>query len=188
MTLLTLFIQCFTRCLPAGFKTIILLLLATNIWAGSVDNSVTKPVIGWIETVNLPQLNLRINAKIDSGADHSSLHATDITLFKHNDQGWVRFTDLNNSVHQHPLLRMANIKAKPNNTQHNTPCNAQPDAERPVIALSLCLGSQLQTVPVNLVNRQAFSTPMLVGRSALQAVLIDVAQQHLAPPQCVGTF
>ncbi|WP_127471620.1 ATP-dependent zinc protease [Thiomicrorhabdus aquaedulcis] len=168
-----------SRCFSAGFKTIILLLLAANAWASSVDNTVQKPVIGWIETVDLPHLTLRLSAKIDSGADHSSLHATDITLFTQNDQAWVRFTTLNNTVHQQPLLRMTHIKAKPN-------IAAQPDTERPVIALSVCLGSQLQTVPVNLVNRQAFSTPMLLGRSALQAVLIDSARQHLAPAHCPG--
>ena len=58
-----------------------------------------KPLItvGWRECIALPELGLpSINAKIDTGARTSCLHAFYVTPFTKNDEKWVRF-----GIHPH---------------------------------------------------------------------------------------
>lgn len=127
-------------------------------------------VMGWLETVSIEigAEQHAIKAKIDSGADHSSLHATHIKLFKQQGQAWVQFSALGNRVFKLPVYRTARIKTKNNELQM-----------RPVVQLTLCLNGQKSVVEVNLVNRSLFSRPLLVGRSALSGFLINPNQTNL---------
>jgi hypothetical protein len=52
-------------------------------------------VAGWVERVSIFPGNLKIKAKLDTGARNSSLNATDIDAFERNGAKWVRF-DMNN--------------------------------------------------------------------------------------------
>ncbi|MDX1348555.1 MAG: RimK/LysX family protein [Thiomicrorhabdus chilensis] len=142
------------------------------------DPHVSKPpaqTLGWLEKVRFDSFSQPIEAKIDSGADHSSLHATGITQFDLHGQTWVRFTTVKQTVLIRPLVRTALIKQK---RTHSQP--------RPVVEIRLCLNGRLIKIPVNLVDRSAFKQPMLIGRSALwRGLLIDPNQTHLTRPDCL---
>ncbi|MDG6777170.1 RimK/LysX family protein [Thiomicrorhabdus sp. zzn3] len=140
--------------------------------------SANTSILGWIEPVFLPTLNktgLTRPAKIDSGADHSSLHATNITIFKDKrglDQ--VRFQTLENTILTLPLLRTSHIKQK-HSAAHI----------RPVVGLKICLNRSWRHIQVNLADRSGFKEPLLIGRSALlPGELIDVHQTQITSPQC----
>jgi len=50
-----------------------------------------KVVVGWVERVRIFPGNLVVTAKLDTGADNSSLHVADFQLFTRDGSQWVRF-------------------------------------------------------------------------------------------------
>lgn len=126
--------------------------------------STAQITLGWLEPISIifDSQELSIQSKIDSGADHSSLHATKINRFVKDDQPWVKFTTVNQFVMQAPLYREAKIKTKV------AGFNA-----RPVILINICLAGVIRIIEVNLTDRKHFSKALLIGRSALSGFIID---------------
>ena len=54
--------------------------------AGSEAENREKVVLGWLQSVRLLPSEMRLTAKLDTGAKSSALHATDIELYD-DDQG-----------------------------------------------------------------------------------------------------
>jgi len=130
-----------------------------------------QPVLGWLEKVYVysDSEQIALLAKIDSGADHSSLHATDIEFYTKQNLDWVRFKTVNSSLIERPLYRYAQIKTKQGGVQ-----------QRAVISLDICIDGQKRTVETNLVNRSHYTRPFLIGRSALSGMLINPSKTDLA--------
>ena len=73
-------------------------------------------MIGWIERVKIQNNELMLTAKIDTGADNSSIHAQDVEVYEKHGQQRVKFTVENgkgeSSAFDMPVIYMANIKRK----------------------------------------------------------------------------
>lgn len=137
-----------------------------------------KKIIGWIERVSLAAEGLILEAKIDTGADFSSVHAEEIRYFTRDGRRWVEFAlrDRNNASHilQRRLERMARIKKKTEGFQ-----------ERPVVTLQVCVGDTRHPAQVNLAQRGHFKYPLLLGRSFLDShFLVDPSTMYLQEPAC----
>jgi len=156
----------FERCNMKFFVTLLLNLILLSY----APLSQAQTVIGWLEDITFYAngKEMTLPAKIDSGADHSSLHAINISLFKKNNQRWVKFTTDHNLVLQIPLYKETQIKTK--NVGFQT---------RPVILLEVCITGKKRKIEVNLVNRSHFSKPLLIGRSAMQDILINPNKTNL---------
>lgn len=131
---------------------------------------------GWMERVRIETLTryFELEAKLDTGADSSSLHATDIELFERDDQNWVGFTTAGQRLEQ-PIARRVRIKQK----------GGQPAQERWVVRLDLCVGQVFIPADFSLVDRSDFSTPVLLGRDALQHLgSVDPERKFTAEPAC----
>ncbi|MCB1843641.1 MAG: ATP-dependent zinc protease, partial [Halioglobus sp.] len=50
-----------------------------------------KLVVGQLEKVWLPEIGIELSARVDTGAETSSLDARNIELFERNGSRWVRF-------------------------------------------------------------------------------------------------
>jgi hypothetical protein len=89
--------------------------------------------VGWVEKVNIFPGNLKIKAKLDTGAEHASLNATHIDEFERSRAKWVRFDVTNWNGRKESIeariIRTAKIK------QHG-----RKSAMCPVIRLRICLG------------------------------------------------
>jgi len=136
------------------------------------------PAIGWIEHVQINPHKLMLKAKIDTGADNSSVHADNIVVYEQNGIKMVKFTVENKNGERAdfdlPLVRYAKIKRK----------GAEPQ-QRPVINMELCIGNTLKAVNLNLANRENFKYRMLIGRSYLKdQYLVDSGKQYTAEPNC----
>ncbi|MFD1380179.1 putative ATP-dependent zinc protease [Fodinicurvata halophila] len=49
-------------------------------------------LFGYVEPIVLVEGNIRMQARLDTGAETTSLHATNIETFEKDDEEWVRFT------------------------------------------------------------------------------------------------
>ncbi|MHB9072073.1 MAG: ATP-dependent zinc protease family protein [Desulfobaccales bacterium] len=138
-----------------------------------------KTVVGWIEKVRLYPGNFLVHAKLDSGAEYSSLDASNLQEFERDGKKWVRF-DLaedregNKITIERPLLRWAPIK------RHN-----QEPQRRPVIKLGVCLGNIYKETEVNLIDRKNYQYRMLIGRKFMEgSAIIDPSAKYTAEPNC----
>lgn len=137
-----------------------------------------KQVIGWVEQVLVSTEQLAMEAKVDTGADNSSVHAEQIMHIERDGSRWVEFTlraiDGVERRLRRPLERIAMIKMKSTGFQ-----------ERPVVRLQLCVGTAIRTASVNLAQRAHFRYPLLLGRSFLKDhYLVDSGRKHLLAPSC----
>ncbi|MBX9756194.1 MAG: ATP-dependent zinc protease, partial [Pseudomonadaceae bacterium] len=124
---------------------------------------------GRYEKIGLPELKQTLKAKMDTGAYTASLSARDIELFKRDGEEWVRFRlaakGVDDTLYEHLVARISKIK---NRAEESDDEDAVAISKRPVIDLQLCLGDQLRTVEVNLVDRSGFNYPLLIGAKALR--------------------
>ncbi len=135
-------------------------------------------VVGLIENVRVDPGGLIFSAKLDTGADHCSVNAHSVHRFKRKGERWVRFqliTGDGTAVSlERQLVRLATIK-RHGGKKH----------KRPVVMLTICLGTVSREVQVNLVDRSRFNYKMLIGRSFMRdAFLVDPSRKFTVEPQC----
>lgn len=147
------------------------------------DTAAAEPnqmqIFGWVEKVQLFDGDLAVYALLDTGAQTSSLDASQIRRFRRDGNRMVRFTVTDPEsgdelTLEKPLIRNVRIVRHDGNHQR-----------RPVVKLPLCLGGKWREVEVNLIDRSQLTYPMLLGRSVLQDfALVDSGQRLLHPPSC----
>jgi hypothetical protein len=129
------------------------------------------PIIGWRETVALPDLTVpHIKAKVDTGARSSSLHAFDLKTFQKDGQDWCQFEihpNQRNSrdevVVEVPVLEYRRVRSS-NGTS----------SMRPVILTHVALLGFTWEIELTLANRDEMGFRMLLGREALRGrFLVD---------------
>jgi hypothetical protein len=154
------------------------LFVCASVFAPLVVSADTLPTFGWIERVRISPGDIELNAKLDSGADHTSLHAKDFELFKRRGRDYVRFTIRNRAGKEATIERRINRVASIKRGKGKR-------VERPVIKLYICLGDRFMRVDVNLADRSDFAYPMLIGRSFLAGNgLIDSSKTYTQAPSC----
>lgn len=133
-------------------------------------------VIGWRECVALPDIGLtRIEAKIDTGARTSALHAEDIETFERDGASWVRFhVPHGDKIHATDCIARLVDRRNVKNTSGEL-------AERWVIETTLVLNRRRWRVEVTLADRTNMILPLILGRTALRrhSVLVDPGKSHL---------
>ena len=132
-----------------------------------------RVIMGWLESVFFRPWNVRMTAKLDTGANTSSLHAERIERFSRDGRKWVRFTlgksEDKKFVVERPVVRTANIK------QHG-----KGSAQREVVTMVLCKNGKDYDTEFTLVDRSNFSYPVLLGRSFLKnAGLVDASETFI---------
>lgn len=135
------------------------------------------PIVGWREWVSLPGLGVDwMKAKIDTGAQTSSLHAWNVEPFLRDGAEWVRFEI-------HPLQRStreAVIAELPVHDHRSVRSSNGAEQERYVVVLDLGLLGRVIKAEVTLTRRDTMGYRMLVGRQALEkGFLVDSAASYL---------
>ncbi len=150
----------------------LLFLLPTYVFAQA------KQTVGWVEKVRIFPGNIMVQAKLDTGADHSSISASELEDFEKDGKQWIRFTVVDRygkgSKLELPLQRTALVKRQ--GAKHQ---------RRPVVRLKLCVGSAFMDTDVNIVDRSNYDFQMLIGRSFLAGnLIIDAANTYTVEPNC----
>ncbi|MCL5424144.1 MAG: ATP-dependent zinc protease [Gammaproteobacteria bacterium] len=143
------------------------------------DVLTTKTMVGRSEWVGFPEVGTYLQARVDSGANTSSLSATEITRFERDGEDWVRFKLALNEDDivvesqrdewiEAPIERRVRI------------LQASGEESRPVISLLMTLGPISENVEFTLNDRTHLVYPVLLGRRFLMDIaLIDVADTYL---------
>ena len=141
-------------------------------------NAVVGPSfrIGWREYVALPGLGLPVlKAKVDTGARTSALHAFKIVPFTRDGREMVRF-------HVHPVQRRSDIVViceAPVIDQRMISDSGGHRERRYVIETTLVLNNRRWLIEMTLTNRESMVFRMLLGRTAMQALVIEPAESYL---------
>ncbi|MEW6533450.1 MAG: RimK/LysX family protein [Thermodesulfobacteriota bacterium] len=140
-----------------------------------------RTVVGLVEEVKITPGGLTLEAKLDTGADHSSLHAVNISRFRRGSERWVRFDVVNTEgdrvTLERELARVSRIKSPDDRPQ-----------KRPTVMLGVCLGNVYKEIEVNLVDRSRFRNKMLIGRSFMKdKLLVDPSKKFTLKPTCSDT-
>jgi len=161
---------------PFFLRRVWLLLLSALAWPACAGEP-SRRVAGFIEKVVVGSPGAAFEAKLDTGADLSSIDATEIKQTSRRGQTWVGFTVVRVDGRQVKLsgrlVRYATIKRAGSTT------------ERPVVLLDICLGSVLRTVEVSLADRRGLDYDVLVGRNFMNGYfMVDPARVHVLTPSC----
>ncbi len=132
-----------------------------------------KILVGEAEYATVFPGNLRLDARIDSGATTTSMHATDIKSFERDGQRWVRFTTATGrgeeTTLELPRARHVRIKGEAGDYER-----------RPVVVIDVQIGALRQKVEASLTDRDNYSFPLLIGRNFLRDhAIIDVGRKYV---------
>lgn len=136
-----------------------------------------RKTIGWREWVSLPDLGVReIKAKVDTGADNSSLHAFDIERYEQNGVDMVRF-----EIHPRQRKRKPSITCTAEVVGERMVKNPGGRAERrPVIRTTLVIAGEELEALVNLTTRDEMTFRMLLGRRTVRKdFVVDPGRSYL---------
>jgi len=149
--------------------------LITSAWSDTID----LQILGWIENAQLPDPGLKLKAKLDTGAETSSLDARVLKKFRKAGKRWVRFVVVSRESGEEFIMvreRVRTIGVVQHDGSRQT---------RPVVMLEICIAGQLLNTEVSLVDRSEFNYPLLLGRSALALLaLVDAGNTFLSQPDC----
>ena len=140
--------------------------------------TLAKETIGWLENVAIYPGNLPVQAKIDSGANTSSLHCHCSAPFDKNGEQWVKFEVIDRHGKTVPIEKKitGEIKIKRHFGESQ---------KRLVVRMGICIGKYYAETDVNLIDRSGFKYSLLIGRDFLKkSFLIDPQLTYTSEPQC----
>lgn len=136
-----------------------------------------KLLVGASEWCELSKLKIpKIEARVDSGAKTSSLHAVNIQPFRKDDKNWVRF-----EVFPMTENRKIKVRCESEILDRRTIKSSSGNRERRfVIRTTLKLGESEWDIDVTLSNRDSMGYRMLLGREAMDGrIIVDPGGDHL---------
>ncbi len=151
---------------------LIVLSLIFSSWVpGSSQNS--KTTIGRVEWISLPQFNLKLEARIDTGARNCSLHSFNEKEIEINGVKYIEFSTFdakNTEIRlKAKIAKMKTIKSTGGSSQR-----------RYVIKSAVVLGKEIKEVFITLNDRSHLEYRFLVGRNLLRGkFVVDVSHSHL---------
>ncbi|MFI3272474.1 MAG: ATP-dependent zinc protease [Pseudomonadota bacterium] len=134
-------------------------------------------IIGETEYIYIDALNMRLPARIDTGAATSSLSATNIQRFERDGKKWVRFSIVlpdgtpSQSI-ERPWRRTVSVKR-----------HGMENHRRYVVELKIRMGKLQERTEFTLTDRSNFDYPALIGRTFLRGnIAVDVSRKNLTSP------
>lgn len=131
----------------------------------------TKMTVGRTEWCSLPDISIpAIKARVDTGAQTSSIHAFDIRKFRREGKPWVSF-----EVHPLEKNRSTIVRCEMPVIERKTVKSSNGMTEvRYTVETALKLGGRSWNIHMTLTNRDSMGYRMLLGREALEGrVVVD---------------
>ncbi len=134
-------------------------------------------LIGETEYITFKPDNIRMAARIDTGATTSSIGASAVKEFERDGKKWVKFTVSDPQTKKsmqfsRPVIRTIEVKRHGMSSQN-----------RLVVSLPISMGPIEQKTEFSLADRSNFKFPVLLGRSFLSGVaVVDVNREYVLSP------
>ncbi|MFN3231311.1 MAG: ATP-dependent zinc protease [Alphaproteobacteria bacterium] len=144
----------------------------------SSRKTIGPQIAGWREWAALPDFGLtHINAKMDTGAKTSSLHATHIRDFVCDGETWVSFRL---APRQRSTKGAIDCKALVLD-ERTVKSSSGHEEHRVVIETAIGLGRFMTKVEVTLTDRTDMTFRMLIGRRTMRqfGLMIDTTHSYL---------
>jgi len=136
-------------------------------------------ILGWVENAYLTDLGIELKAKLDTGAETSSLDSRVLKKFRKAGKRWVRFAVQDRESGEEFVLVRERVRTI-GVVQHDGSTQT-----RPVVMLKLCVAGKHLETEVSLIDRSEFNYPLLVGRNALSTfALVDASETFLGQSRC----
>ena len=141
-----------------------------------------KYIVGPIETIHVKDLNMDFKARIDTGANTTSINAYDLHVIDGNNnptdtkKSWqenlgkmISFKTANaqgqEQIHSSKIIKISKIR------------NAQGVERRYAVVMDLVWNGKNHAIPVNLRDRKKLEYKLLIGRNWLNGrYLVDVSK------------
>ncbi len=162
------------------------LLAAAVLWASPeagaqapVESVGRAPImLGWAERTRIFPGNLPVQAKLDTGANTSSLNVESYELVEHDGKTWARIKAVNRAgasrEYELEVVRFSKTKDQDG-----------PLRLRPVVKLEICIANIRAPAELNLSKRRAFIYKLLLGRRFLaNKITVDPSRKFTVEPKC----
>lgn len=125
----------------------------------------TTPVAGGVETLYVTPLQMPFKARMDTGAETSSIDAKNLQPFERDGEKWISFDVVNrkNGEKKHFEKR---IKRKTRIVRIETP------EYRYAVDMNIKMGNELITAEFTLADREKFDYQVLIGRNIINGRFI----------------
>jgi hypothetical protein len=142
-----------------------------------------REVVGWLEMVRIYPGNLKMRAKLDTGAKSSSINVHSLKKFMRNGETWVSF-ELREKRKDKKGKTMAFEKKVVDSIRIKKKGGGA--VERVVVKMEICLaGIYYKEIEMSLANRSNFNNQILIGRKDLAAhFVVDPAAVFTRKPDC----
>lgn len=168
--------------LPIIRSSILLASCIATVTHANVRPAGDMNIIGTVENVAVPDIDMVMPARIDTGASMTSVHADILEIRKGTngapDKVVFRVSDHrgNEKLLEKPIERWVLIKKK----------NNEGSLRRPVVMMEFCLGGQQLEGHTNLANRERFKYPLLIGRNVLASgdYLVSASREFASAGSC----
>ncbi len=117
-------------------------------------------IIGAVEPIYFLPMKTPFDARIDTGAENSSLDVRDIRHFERDGEKWVAFELTNQESGEKHHFEKKLIK-------HTTITRINESEKRPVVMMDVKFGGQIIKARFSLADRTKFDYQALVGRNIL---------------------
>lgn len=143
-----------------------------------VTRDIKKLLVGRVEKVHIYPSDLVMNARIDTGAETSSINAGDITEFERDGKKWVRFTLYDEKANTPHILErrvVRRVKILQSSLEEDF-------EKRVVVTLKITIGNKNELSEFTLTSRDHMTYPILIGRNVLRdLIVVDVSERYIAP-------
>lgn len=140
------------------------------------ETNLKRTVLGGVEYVYLDPPGISLSARIDTGAQTSSLNALDMVEFERDGEPYIKFNiidpeteekiELTRRVHGHVKIKKHKAESQ----------------RRPIVKLRVKLGDLDEQISFTLADRSKFNQQVLVGRNLLRDLaIVDVSKKFTQP-------
>ena len=144
---------------------------ATTAQNKQIQDDIT--ILGGLEYIYLEPPGISLSARIDTGAQTSSLNALDMVEFERDGKPYIKFNILDPETNE-KIEITRRVRGHTKIKKHKTESQ-----RRPIVQLRVKLGNLDEQISFTLIDRSKFDQQVLIGRNFLRDLaVVDVSKEY----------